>query len=197
MEAEFLQEVTRLFLENGAKTVTMDDVAKKFGMSKKTLYAKYKNKEALIEDVLACKLDGIAENLKRLNVDSDNAIERLLCRDEQMDEMVKSNDTIMVRQLLKYYPHIFNKHMKLFSEKISEIFVRNVERGRLQGLYREDFSAESYVHLMLLMMQAYDNSPIVDSDLISRDAFRDRVIDFYLQAIMTEKGREEYQQIKK
>ena len=46
---QFLQKATELFIENGAKTLTMDDVAKEFGMSKKTIYQKYKNMEALLE----------------------------------------------------------------------------------------------------------------------------------------------------
>ena len=40
----FLSKASELFIENGAKTLTMDDVAKEFGISKKTLYQKYKNK---------------------------------------------------------------------------------------------------------------------------------------------------------
>ncbi|HAI79685.1 MAG TPA: TetR/AcrR family transcriptional regulator, partial [Chryseobacterium sp.] len=57
MDKKFLEKVVELFIDNGAKTLTMDDIAKEFGMSKKTLYQKYANKEALLEDVLAFKLE--------------------------------------------------------------------------------------------------------------------------------------------
>ena len=43
-KTNFLSKATQLFIENGAKFVTMDEIAKEFGISKKTLYQKYKNK---------------------------------------------------------------------------------------------------------------------------------------------------------
>ncbi|MDO5615617.1 MAG: TetR/AcrR family transcriptional regulator [Cruoricaptor ignavus] len=197
MDDKFLAGVTQLFLENGVKTVTMDDIARHFGISKKTLYTKYRNKDALIEDALLYKLEEIAENLKRLNVEVENAIERMLCRDEQIEKATRSNDSLMIRQLMKYYPEIFNKHMQAFSVKFSEVFIHNVHRGREQGLFRENFDEALYVKFVLMLMLGYNNSPIIDTENTDRELFEDTVMDFYMNAIVTEKGRQEYYRLKK
>ena len=141
---EFLCKAADLFIENGAKTLTMDDIAKEFGISKKTLYQKYKNKEELIEEVLYYKLVELIERLQFLDENIENAVERMICRDEQIEKLSHSNDNILIRQLLRYYPGIFHKHMLNFSEKFSEVLVHNIEKGRKQGLYRGDFDAEIY-----------------------------------------------------
>ncbi|HAI79684.1 MAG TPA: TetR family transcriptional regulator, partial [Chryseobacterium sp.] len=57
-------------------------------------------------------------------------------RDEHIERAVQSNNSLLIRQLIKYYPAIFNKHMMDFAEKFSEVMVHNIERGRQQGYYR-------------------------------------------------------------
>ena len=42
---------TEMFLEYGFKSVTMDDIAEKLGISKKTIYANYATKTLLVQDV--------------------------------------------------------------------------------------------------------------------------------------------------
>ena len=118
----FITKVSQLFIENGAKTLTMDDIAKAFGISKKTLYVKYKNKEELIEEVLQFKLESIITRLKYLDQTIENAIERMFCRDEEIDKVADSNNSMLIKQLIKYYPTIFNKHMIEFSDNFQKFW---------------------------------------------------------------------------
>lgn len=187
---QFLQKATELFIEHGSKTLTMDDMAREFGMSKKTLYQHYRNKEALIEEVLDFKLNDIVEKMQKLDVEVENAVERMFCRDEQMEKAVSSNKSMMIKQLIKYYPAIFNKHMINFSEKFSEVLLHNIEKGRKQGVYREDFNAEINAKLFIQMMMSYDSSPIFEVNKINRHDFNIEVMMLYMNAITTEKGKE-------
>lgn len=188
-DTELLDKVTELFLQNGAKTVTMDDIAQELKISKKTLYQKYQNKEALLEEVLTYKLEKVIVKMKNLDETIDNAVERMFARDEDMERASRTNDSIMLRQLIKYYPQIFNKHMLYFSDKLSEILVHNIERGRKQGLYREDFDAHFYSKLFFQITMTYDNSPFLDTTQISRTQYQQESLFFYMNAITTEEGR--------
>lgn len=192
----FLSKGTQLFIENGAKSVTMDEIAKEFGISKKTLYQKYKNKEELLEEVLKYKLQEVIERLKYLDENIDNAVARMFCRDEEIDKVSHSNNNILIRQLLKYYPAIFHKHMLNFSTKFSEVLVHNIEKGRKQGLYREDFDPELYAKLFFQLVMSYDSSPYFDVELIERENFMQETMFFYLNAITNEKGKEVLKNLK-
>ena len=189
-KTNFLSKATQLFIENGAKSVTMDEIAKEFGISKKTLYQKYKNKEELLEEVLKYKLQEVIERLKYLDENIDNAVARMFCRDEEIDKVSHSNNNILIRQLLKYYPAIFHKHMLNFSTKFSEVLVHNIEKGRKQGLYREDFDPELYAKLFFQLVMSYESSPYFDVELIERENFMQETMFFYLNAITNEKGKE-------
>lgn len=185
----FLSKAADLFIDNGAKTVTMDDIAKAFGISKKTLYQKYKNKEELLEEVLQYKLEEVIDRLQYLDDNVENAIERMICRDEEIDKVSHSNNNILIRQLLKYYPGIFQKHMLNFSEKFAEVLVHNIQKGRQQGLYREDFNAEVYAKIFFQLVMSYDSSPFFDTAVIEREYFMQESLMLYLNAITNEKGK--------
>lgn len=191
MNKKFLENVVDLFIENGAKTLTMDDIAKEFGMSKKTLYQMYTNKEALLEDVLQFKLKEVIEKLNELDIQTENAVERMFCRDEQIEKAAQSNNSLLIRQLVKYYPAIFNKHMMEFSERFAEVLIHNIARGREQGYYRTDFDAAVYARIFFQLVMSYDSSPFLDTSGIERVHYNDEALMFYMNAITTEKGKEQ------
>lgn len=183
-----IERILKLFLKDGVKTVTMDDIAKELAMSKKTLYLKYKNKEELLEEVLAFGLEKAITRMRNLDEKIENAIERMFARDEEFENASRTNDSIMLRQLVKYYPHIFNAHMLLFSEKLSEMLMHNIARGREQGLYREDFDSEIYSKMFFQLMMTYDISPYLDRDQVSRTYYHKEALLLYMHAITNEEG---------
>lgn len=191
MDKSFLEKVAELFIENGAKTLTMDDIAREFGMSKKTLYQKYTTKEALLEDVLEYKLSEVIEKLNKMDKQIENAVDRMYCRDEEIEKAARSNNSVLIRQLLKYYPAIFNKHMMNFSERFTEVLVHNIERGREQGYYRTDFDAALYASIYFQMVMSYDSSPFLDTSKTDRAEYSNVALNFYMNAITTELGKQQ------
>ncbi|MCM4157833.1 TetR/AcrR family transcriptional regulator [Gramella sp. AN32] len=189
-DIEMLEQITALFIQNGAKTVTMDDISKEFGKSKKTLYKQYKSKEDLLEEVLSYSVDKILRKMRDLDEKIDNAVERMFARDEEIEQISGTNESVMVRQLNKYYPQIFIKHMLYFLDSFSEIIVHNIERGREQKLYRENFDAEMYAQLFAQLVMSYHASPLVNRKKISKTKYSQEALYFYMNAITTDKGKE-------
>lgn len=186
----FLEKASQLFIENGAKSLTMDDIAKEFGMSKKTLYQKYANKEALLSDVLHFKMEEVIEKMMNLDDHVVNAIERMFCRDEQIETAMEANKSLLIRQLLKYYPAIFSKHMMQFSERFTDVMVHNIQRGREQGYYHDNFDSKLYGKMFFQLVTSYDSSPFFNTDEINRSHFNNEAMLFFLNAITTEKGKD-------
>ena len=194
---EFLQKATQLFVDNGAKSLTMDELAKEFGISKKTLYQLYKNKEALLDEVLNYRLQMVIEKMERLDETVENAVERMFCSDEEIDRAIRSNDSMLIRQLVRYYPTIFYSHMARFGEKFAKVLIRNVHRGRAQGLYREDFDEKMYAKLFLQLVMSYDTSPFFDEQEKERVDFIEQVLHMYMHSIATPEGKEQIEKLNK
>lgn len=189
-DREFLLKVAELFAENGAKTLTMDDIAKEFAMSKKTLYQHYKNKEDLLTEVLDYKLDLVVETLLLNDSKSENAIERMFLREKDFESFSRTNKTTFIRQLIKYYPSIYNQHILSIDEKISKIVTHNIKLGRDQGYYRADFDERLYIKFLLQLMFSYEDSPLFENEVNDRQCFCLEVMVFYMHSIATKKGKD-------
>lgn len=187
---EFLWKVAELFALHGAKTLTMDDIAKEFSMSKKTLYQIYKTKEDLLTEVLDHKLDLIVETLLLNDSKSDNAIERMFLREKDFEKFSHTNKTTFIRQLIKYYPSIYNQHVLSIDERISKIITHNIKLGRQQGFYRTDFEERLYIKFLLQLMFSYEESPLFENEENNRQCFCFEVMVFYMHSISTTKGKE-------
>ena len=187
---EFLLKVAELFALHGAKTLTMDDIAKEFSMSKKTLYQLYKNKEDLLIEVLDHKLDLVVETLLLNDSKSDNAIERMFLREKDFESFSQTNKTTFIRQLIKYYPSIYAQHVLSIDEKISKIVTHNIKLGREQGYYRSDFDERLYIRFLLQLMFSYEDSPLFENEANDRNCFCFEVMVFYIQSISTNKGKD-------
>ncbi|MDY3317848.1 TetR/AcrR family transcriptional regulator [Riemerella anatipestifer] len=186
-----MKKVSDLFLQNGAKSLTMDEIARAFSMSKKTLYQNYKNKEILLEEVLNFLLKQLLEQLKAEEEKNLNPIEKMLLREPKIEQISKNNKTFFVRQLIKYYPEIYNMHIVDVYKGVYEILKHNVSKGREQGLYEKNFDIETYTKYFLELMFAFDSSPLFEEEQKGgRSNHCQGVVRFYLNAIVTPKGKE-------
>lgn len=168
----------------------MDDVAKEFSISKKTLYQYYKNKEELLRELLRFIISHVEEEMDSLTPEQKKCpIEEMLYANKRIENETKDNKTLFIRQLRKYYHHLYIEHLHDVVNAFSHRIIDNIRRGRKQGYYREDFDENDYVKLLFVMMNAYDDSPLLNNDQINRSDFCFGVMNFYLHSITTEKGK--------
>ena len=190
---KFLEKALALFLENGAKTLTMDDIAREFGMSKRTIYQHYKNKEELLDSVLDFHTDMVISKLKAITeIENLNSVEKMLIRDEDLQKLSNNQKSIFIRQVKKYYSNLSKKNAIKAYEKLKTIFISNIEQGQKEGLYRKNIDVEVVVKMVIVLMFSYDESPLMASanaDGLNQCEFSKQVIKFYLNAIVTEEGR--------
>lgn len=190
----FLDKLLYLFKVYGAKTLTMDDIAKEFSISKKTLYQKYKNKEDLITEVLDhisnCAIEEVEEVKKQYTC----PIEILIVSGARIDDVTSQEKDAFVLQLLKYYPEIFHQHQKSISKKVLEIIKQNYEIGKGMGYYRTDLPIEMFINFFTVLLFSIDVSPlyegIKDKKYISKG-----IKQFYLSAIATDKGKQRLKEL--
>lgn len=109
-----------------------------------------------------------------------------------MDELSRSNRTLFVRQLQKYYPILFENHLVAMDKKISAIIIENIKKGRKLGLYRDDFDANFYSKLLLHLFISIESSILFENEKTDEQRIKDQneIMKFFLHSIATEKGSE-------
>lgn len=131
-----------LFMKYGVRSVSMDDIANNLGMSKKTIYQFYADKDELVDAVI---MNEIRHNEHCCQADvnqSENAIHELFLAMDMVLEMFKSMNASVLYDLEKYHPAAFQKFLKHKNDYLYGVIRNNLVRGIKEELYREDLNID-------------------------------------------------------
>jgi AcrR family transcriptional regulator len=191
MRNKILETSNDLFLNLGFKSVTMDEIASKMGVSKKTIYKFFKNKTELVAavtdfifDTICCGIDGICD--KKLN-----PIEEIFSIKRMVMEHLKDEKSSPQYQLQKYYPQIYASLKQKQFQVMQETIKNNLERGVNLGLFREkiniDFISRIYLHGMI----GIKDQEIFPLTNFSMNQLIINYLEYHIRGIATEKGVKE------
>lgn len=137
-----VQEARELFMHYGLKSVSMDDIASKLGMSKKTIYQHFSDKDSLVEEVVK---GIIVNNQNTCDADrnrSENAIHEIFMAVEMMTQLFHSMNPSILYDMQKYYPSSYKKFQTHKNEYLYTIIKENLKKGIGEELYRSDLDID-------------------------------------------------------
>lgn len=137
-----LDSAVGLFGEFGIRNINMDDISRKVGISKKTLYQYVKSKEDLIEKLFYYDQVKWDNEFSKLKLDEMNAIEILLQVSLMVFEEMGQLDPKIKYELMKYYESIFSGFMIKKQNHIFDLISKNIGKGINEGLYRSDVNVD-------------------------------------------------------
>ncbi|MEM6317125.1 MAG: TetR/AcrR family transcriptional regulator [Bacteroidota bacterium] len=159
MKNQILEKAEALFLKYGLKSVTMDDIARKLGISKKTLYQYVENKTDLIMQTIVASIEEEKAVMRQARESSNNSIEEMLKIARYAVQQLRQLSPALVYDLQKYYQHIWSMVQRLHKEHGYQMIKENIERGKAQGVYRSDINAD-----ILAKMYVMNTFIIVDEE---------------------------------
>ena len=136
------QKAHELFMQYGLRSVSMDDIASSLGISKKTIYQYFADKDELVDavvDVEFRKNEGICE-YDRSN--SKNAVHEIFMAMDMVVEMFSSMNPSLVFDMQKYYPKAFQKFHKHKNDYLYNVIRDNIKRGIAEELYRPELNVD-------------------------------------------------------
>lgn len=190
MKEVILDKSAEMFLTLGFKSVTMDDIANELSISKKTIYANFKNKTELIQCVTLSVFDKICDGIDSICENSKNPIEELYSVKIFVMDYLKGEETSPQYQLKKYYPKIYNNITIKHFKKMNGSVIESLQKGIETKIFRENLDVE-------FISRMYFNGilGIKDEEVFPRTNFKpkylmDSFLEYHLRAISTEKGLE-------
>lgn len=179
----------RHFFAHGFRSVTMDDLATELGMSKKTFYAHFPSKAAVVKAVMTNKLDCIEADLESITACPDagftSVLSRLLsCIQQHTGEVQPA----FLRDLRRDAPEVFEQLESRRSETIQRCFTRCLAAGRRTGRIRQDLPLNLIIEILLAATQAIMNPRKLEQLRLSPQAGYDAILKVILGGAMTMKG---------
>lgn len=129
-----------LVMKYSLRSVSMDDIAASVGMSKKTLYQYYQDKDELVTAVV----DGVVnENQCLCNQNmkaADNAVHEIFLTMEMMVEMFQTMNPAIIFEMQKYHPAAYQHFLRHKTQYLHNNIVINLRRGVREELYRPEIN---------------------------------------------------------
>lgn len=185
MKEKIINKAGDMFLSYGFKSVTMDDIANEMGISKKTIYKYFDNKDHLVDETVSfiqITIDNIIEGIISKGY---NAIEENFAIKSVFKDMFKNAKTSPMFQLKKYYPETFTKLMDKEICTFSECVMQNLEKGIEEKLYRPNIDKEVVMKFYFLLVFGVHESEIFDNKLSEVVKTELKILEYHTRAIAT------------
>ena len=131
-----------LFLKAGIKSVTMDDIARHLGISKKTIYHFFKDKNDLVIALVKKKLKEDEDQMAGIISKSGNVIEEMINMMTCSEEIVSRINPIVIHDMQKYHPEAWREFQNFKSEVLVHTMEELLTKGIKQGYIRPDIDVK-------------------------------------------------------
>ena len=184
-----LAKAAKIFWKLGIKSVTMDDVATRLGISKKTLYIYVSDKKDLVAQVLQNLSASYKSDIDLVRARKDqNAIDELYAVTTTVAGHLEGIHPSIHFDLEKYHPEAFD-HMRV--NKRNEIFSfmsENMARGIKEGLYREDLNIPMIVAIYIARFDMVFDGTLFPTEKFSMNDLHWEIFRYHVRGIASKKG---------
>jgi AcrR family transcriptional regulator len=185
---DILVKVAILFRKYGIKSITMDDISREVGISKKTLYQFVSEKTDLVNMVLDSEMERTKECFESVRSVGKNAIDELFEVNRFMIEMMKRYSPSFDYDLKKYYPEVYHKVTMNRRKGMYESVLANLKRGKKEGLYRAELKEEIITKLQISRLEnLHGDAMFTVEDYSTENIFKELFV-YHLRGIANEKG---------
>lgn len=142
MKERIQEKAAELYLRFGIRSVTMDEIASQLGISKKTIYQSFADKEELVAAVFMdmmndCKVDCVADKER-----AENAIHELFLAMDMLEALFKTMNPYVLYDLERFHPAIFSKFLQFKNDFLYKMIRDNLEWGIKEELFRPELDIE-------------------------------------------------------
>lgn len=149
-----------LFLQAGIKSVTMDDIAKHLGMSKKTIYQFFRDKNELVIALVKKKLKEDEDQIAAIISQSGNVIEEMINMMKCSEEIFSRINPIVIHDMQKYHPEAWAEFQKFKAEVLISTLEDLLGKGIKQGYIRPDIDVRIIARMRVMQVEMGFNTTI-------------------------------------
>lgn len=183
-----LEKSREVFVKYGVKSITMDDISKELGISKKTLYTVVKDKNELIEKTSFNISDDVFRKINKLLTKKLDPISELIEIENIVCDTITSFNPSVIHQFQKYYPKIHEKLHDRQKSAILNMIKDNMKRGITDGLYRPDINVEFLARLDYSTSQNLINQDFFPAKEFEIRTIKHEYLIYHLRGIVSSKG---------
>lgn len=180
-----------LFLKYGIKSVSMDDIARLLGISKKTIYTFVDNKSELVEESIMAFIQEECDVVNQITKTSNNAIEEISAIARYVIGSLRKMKPTLMYDLQKYHNKAWAVLQEMHFKNIEATIGQNIKRGIEEGFYRDDLDAFIQSKIYVGLARILVDEEVFPSSNFERSYLYKHLMKYHLNGIINDKGRNE------
>jgi AcrR family transcriptional regulator len=181
------------FFKFGFSRVTIDEIASKMGMSKKTIYKYFESKEAIVHEVTKATLDDMVACCEKISQnDAVDFVEKL----RQMMTLVALQYSKMgkplIEDLQKNAPHVWKQISEFRQDRINKDFGNLLREGMRKGMFRSDIDEQLILLIYSNAVQTIINPETLMNLPFSAAQLFDAIVKVIYEGILTDEAKQKY-----
>lgn len=189
VKERILTKAADLFMRYGIRSITMDEIASQLGISKKTIYQFFTDKDDMVSAVIDLEIKRNEKECIQFRDDAADAVQEIFLAVEDLDEMLKYMNPLLLYDLEKHHPRAFLKLKEYKYQFLYQALLDNLRRGINEGGYRTD------IQLDIVAKNRIESAFLVfNPDLFPHTRYKMSEVNFelailFLHGITTAKGK--------
>jgi TetR/AcrR family transcriptional regulator, cholesterol catabolism regulator len=190
LKARIISEAEALFCQYGIKRITMDDIAKHLGISKKTIYLHYKDKDDLVHMLITDMLSRETCEMDRNESDSQDAIKEMFLVVTHLRALLSKMNPMIFFDLQKYHPKSWLLFKNYRYEYTKNCIAKNLKRGIEEGLFRKEIDLEIISIMRMEQIDMIFNQIAYGPGKFNLSEVMTEITEHYLYGLCTIKGHQ-------
>lgn len=190
MEAKerILVKAEELFMQFGIRSVSMDDIANSLGMSKKTLYQYYADKDELVDAVVDGHISLVQTDCVGCRKDAQDAVHEVFITIERIMEEFNNMNPMVLFDLEKFHYNSFRRFKDHKDRFLAQVVRENIEWGMKEELYRPDINVDVMTKFRIESMMLAFNVSVFPPNKYKLASISEEIILHYVYGLSTVKG---------
>ncbi len=159
MKERIQEKAAELYDRYGIRSVTMDEIASQLGISKKTIYLSFADKDELVDAVFNKRISQSRTQCIADQQMAQNAIHETFLALDMMSEIMATMNQGILYDLEKYHPVVYKKFLSHKQEFLYKVIVENLNKGIAEELYRSDINPDILARMRIAtIMMSFDKN---------------------------------------
>lgn len=177
VKERILEGAAQLFLREGVRKVTMDQLASSLGISKRTIYEVFSNKDEILKETILRHINQQRLQTERLSQESETALHFFVSILNQGIENLKAVNPQFVNELRVYYPSIWSSIICTSQDYNIFQTIKIIQRGIIEGVFREDMDVTVVSKFIIESLSILANQDIFPTHIYApAKLYRDSII---------------------
>lgn len=188
---KIIEVATGLFRQQGIRAVTMDDIARQAGVSKKTIYQEFKDKGDLVYVTFSAYLEEHECKMKELYQQEEEIMEHFIQMLKFIKDRFSDMNPLILNEIRRYYPNSWKRFEQFKKDYAIKCMTKMLDKGKERGYFRESLNSE-IMAIMRMEQISYSYGAFSADSNLNMVELQLQIFDHFIHGLLTDKGRAAY-----